>query len=48
MPQTYICCRGHPEVTYQVTANLAVRMLFKFRPRSTGGRFFEVGIMAEN
>ena len=39
MPQTYICCRGHPEVTYQVTANLAVRMRFKFRPRSTGGRF---------
>ena len=41
---------AHPEVTYQCTANLANQRPpargLKFRPRSIGGRFFEVGILA--
>ena len=41
---------ANPEVTYQFSANLAEQRPpargLKFRPRSTGGRFFEVGILA--
>ena len=43
---------ANPEVTYQFPANLAEQRPpargLKFRPRSTGGRFFEVGILAWN
>ena len=43
---------ANPKVTYQFPANLAEQRPpargLKFRPRSTGGRFFEVGILAWN
>ena len=49
--RAYICAVvGHHEVTYQFPANLAYQRPpargLKFRPRSTGGRFFVVRLWA--